>query len=643
LRRSDAQACDLRDALARDWRTDAHLTAYEPRAIDIANGAPMVVRLTKGMVGDPAIGDITMVALIGDVDPPEHEPTKAWRREIRAKLRDSGLAWYETRRGARVVAELARPFAIRTPADEAAWTARYLAWVASVAADHGVALDESCADWTRLYRLPNVIRDGAPSRSLVSRLDEIPRLRLPKARAGAPSKPARKRDRAPSDAFDRARAIALRMPASIEGMGGDEALFQAAREIATQLGGDADAIEAVLTDDFNPRCQPAWPASKLAREAARAADAQTEPEARLLRRHAARQAERDTRPALAIGDPWNTFQSFTAPDEPIPYLIEGLRLAPSLGKISLVAGNAGGAKGPLVDYLSVCLALGVDVWGMSVTRTRVLLIDKEGWRLTMRRLRRMARGLGLDPRELEGWILLKDATLIGDLSRVDNLQAIERVVDERDCGAVAIDSYTTAMLESGVDANTPQFATLAQQLGKLDRLVLAVAHSNKASAANGQPKLYDVAGSGALGALSQTALMLHYPDDEDHYTVRISCGRAPETPFAPIDVRFADADDGSLLVTRVVADATEPAPEMLRMRSHLADVHQAADRVAALLGELDPLGVGMPAVKIRSHLSMPGKLWGEAREELLRRGRMTEATLPSSRNVVCKLIRSNER
>jgi hypothetical protein len=86
----------------------------------------------------------------------------------------------------------------------------------------------------------------------------------------------------------RAHALAQRLAPSVEDHGGDEALLRAATELATVLGEDAAAITAVLTETFNPRCLPPWPAAKLKREAGRAALRQATPEARYGRRAAAR-------------------------------------------------------------------------------------------------------------------------------------------------------------------------------------------------------------------------------------------------------------------------------------------------------------------------------------------------------------------
>lgn len=84
--------------------------------------------------------------------------------------------------------------------------------------------------------------------------------------------------------LDRARALAERLPPSVEGHGGDQALFRAANELATVLAEDAQAVLSVLTETFNPRCLPPWDRAKLEREAERAASRQATPEARMRRR-----------------------------------------------------------------------------------------------------------------------------------------------------------------------------------------------------------------------------------------------------------------------------------------------------------------------------------------------------------------------
>jgi len=181
-------AVEIGDALTREWPSDAHLTAYEPVDRPFDDGTTAPIRLARGAIGAVPI---RMTLAIGDVDDREAHATRtpaseAWRAEVEPRLNATGLFWYRTRGGARVLGPLAEPFLITSAADAAAWTARYLAWLDALRAEHGLELDRSCADWTRLYRLPNVLRDGAPQRADLQG-GEAPRVVLPAAEAPAPS------------------------------------------------------------------------------------------------------------------------------------------------------------------------------------------------------------------------------------------------------------------------------------------------------------------------------------------------------------------------------------------------------------------------------------------------------------------------
>lgn len=279
------------------------------------------------------------------------------------------------------------------------------------------------------------------------------------------------------------------------------------------------------------------------------------------------------------------------PEEPIEWRCEGLRLATSNGKVSLIAGQPNAGKGPLADYLAICLALGVPAFGYPCEAAPTLLLDWEGTRLTMRRLRRMARGLGRDPLSLDACLTVVDASGVRDPLSPVWLQQLADEVARLGARHIVIDSYTSAMLSLEIESNSTAYARLAQALGELDALVLIVAHANKQSAASAKPGLHHVSGTGALVSLAQTAILVHRPDDEDEHRVRLTCGRAPETGFAAFDVRFADRADGALTLTAEAVGApaakteTTPAP---RGNEHAPDVRVAGARILRVLVE-EPL------------------------------------------------------
>ena len=568
-----ASAATLDSALAKSWPTDAHFTAYEPTAA----GELPVVRLAKGALAEGIAA--RMVALVGDVDAPEHVASDDWRADVEPRLEATGLAWYPTRGGYRVVGELETPVVIASQADAAAWSARYRAWCASLAEAHGVTLDVACADWTRLYRLPRVVRDGVPTDGVVH--GRPPPVELPAAAPGDVREPrTTSTSTAPSaKRLDESRAIVSLL--------GDVHDWQGARwQICGALGGllrklgwrrdDCETLIRAWLPEGDPaiEVEPAvrWACGAWERDAADVSGFEAlatvvgEPAARAVAGAANRrevpQAARETTADDAHGDVAGIWQylSFTEPLPPIAYVCEGLALAPSKGKISLVAGNPGGGKGPIANHLALCVATGKPVFGRHATaRGRVLLLDFEGARLTMQRLVRMALAIGADPAELDEWLLVHDASDVANALDETFLDDLAHEVASHDVSTVVLDSYTSAMLGTGIEANSPQYAELARQLGRLDVCVVAVAHSVKATAERDAPRLRDVAYSGALAAMAQTAIVVHYPDAADETTIRVACARAPERRFATHDARFVDRDDGALAVEAVDVAATPAA------------------------------------------------------------------------------------
>src|SRR4030042_5160288 len=104
------------------------------------------------------------------------------------------------------------------------------------------------------------------------------------------------------------------------------------------------------------------------------------------------------------------------------------------------------------------------------------------------------------------------------------------------------------LLGTAVEGNSTAYAGLARLLGRLDCLVRCVAPATR-RAAERAPRLADIGGTGALGALAQTAIFAHRPKDDDEHRIRVSCGRGPETRFAPFDVLFSDLEHGGLGLT----------------------------------------------------------------------------------------------
>lgn len=139
------------EALSATYETDAHFVCYVPR-----EGAPPV-RVLKDA---PRPGEYETHVLVADVD---NNPHVAWTAEGIAKWRAlvpslpilDTAAVYLTSKGWRIIQPLAEPI-LSTDVE------RYtLGWFDELA-DYGITADPACKDWTRMMRLPNILRDGVP-------------------------------------------------------------------------------------------------------------------------------------------------------------------------------------------------------------------------------------------------------------------------------------------------------------------------------------------------------------------------------------------------------------------------------------------------------------------------------------------------
>jgi hypothetical protein len=183
------EVMDLRDALERQYETDAHLVTY------VVEGAARQPRINKA--GLPRFDrPVHTTTFMCDVDNPEHaEWTDALRAEA-AQQWDSipelaSCGMYHTLHGRRIVQPLAEPI---PAANAEPYLRRWLLGLESA----GVPVDWSCRDWTRHFRLPHVRRAGPSMRSpfmSLERMRPIPLEPLPEEPASDVDRPSDVRPR----------------------------------------------------------------------------------------------------------------------------------------------------------------------------------------------------------------------------------------------------------------------------------------------------------------------------------------------------------------------------------------------------------------------------------------------------------------
>ena len=139
---------DIKEALTRKWASDAHFVPYS----------------TKGPRYRKAIADQQKVVtqlLCFDCDNPRHqrwdseESVLAWFAKA-TELVPFFYAIYTTRSGGRVMVKLDKPIDVRE-----AQEIHKLMTLDLI--NRGLNVDAACSDWTRMFRLPYIIRDDVPS------------------------------------------------------------------------------------------------------------------------------------------------------------------------------------------------------------------------------------------------------------------------------------------------------------------------------------------------------------------------------------------------------------------------------------------------------------------------------------------------
>lgn len=201
---------DLAHAMREEWAEDAHFFCYGPIDPEGNDASALGATSDWPRINKPCLphirkigGDVQANIIVYDYDlnmnvdeqvlrdhgwegqrrklpkivwtPSLIEMWAAQLEKTRAYFAEKGVAWanyiYTTKHGARYIHVLAEG----VPVDVAEGYIRGLAEVYRAA---GVVMDPACFDWSRLFRLPKVLRDGAatwtsPFFHLISQFDEL--------------------------------------------------------------------------------------------------------------------------------------------------------------------------------------------------------------------------------------------------------------------------------------------------------------------------------------------------------------------------------------------------------------------------------------------------------------------------------------
>jgi hypothetical protein len=209
------------------------------------------------------------------------------------------------------------------------------------------------------------------------------------------------------------------------------------------------------------------------------------------------------------------------------------------GKVSAIASFANGGKSPFAELLALHAVLGRDLFGQRMRQCPAAYLDFEGGRLSLVRLRRLSRGLGLD-RPPPGLRFLHMNDAIDEQWIAD----LDSYVEQHKLGLVVIDTYGAAMA-ADLDHNSAQFAHWLKQLGRLshalDVVIVVLLHEKKRE--QGKRKGSDlemISGHNAAPGALQGVVSLWRPDEDDKTLISVGCSRAPEDSFETFNIRWED-------------------------------------------------------------------------------------------------------
>lgn len=148
----------LAEATSTTFPFDAHFTAYSVPDIARRLSTPMLSVIDNRY-------SVLMQLAIFDVDIDHTRTVTTADLEFVVPMLDALLAdhpsayLYSTSHGYRIIYAL-DGIILRDLADAARWKTRYVGWCDYLQTRYQITADRSCKDWTRLFRLPRVLRDG---------------------------------------------------------------------------------------------------------------------------------------------------------------------------------------------------------------------------------------------------------------------------------------------------------------------------------------------------------------------------------------------------------------------------------------------------------------------------------------------------
>jgi hypothetical protein len=298
------------------------------------------------------------------------------------------------------------------------------------------------------------------------------------------------------------------------------------------------------------------------------------------------------------------------------WIVRGLIPA---GVPSIIGGPPKSKKTFLLLYSAICVAAGRDVLGCRTSRGRVLVICREDSARTIRRrIRRLARGLAIDPAELREWLRV-DAVKPLYLDRDSDVEELYETIDEFRPALVAIDCLSRIHFAKENDASDLRVVT-NRWMDICTRFTCGVSiiHHDRKGASHGHDPGAALRGSGDLHALVRGVVGCEPKGDIN--TIKIVAAGNLDAFCEPFAVRYTDSftpgdpPQKVLRLERVSLDGLRQHKDAAASRDVRQDVLQAFAREGAF-----PSGTALAGAVGRSKAAVLRVVSDLVGEKLIRR------------------------
>lgn len=269
------------------------------------------------------------------------------------------------------------------------------------------------------------------------------------------------------------------------------------------------------------------------------------------------------------------FNAFADPFTPVAHFVD--RWIPH-NEVTLFAGHGGSGKSYVAMSLAIHVALGRPFCALDTVAAPVLFFSGEdGAQVILRRFHSLCKALSVDPAELDGKLLLLDASDIDPALHRDArgvtetklLGALSELVAKRNIGLVVVDNASDTFDDDEIKrAKVRQFVrSLRSRIARPNRAVLLLAHVNKVSAIGGREAgKEDYSGSTAWHNSVRSRLSLNVEKDENLMVIEHQ--KANLGPRAkPVRMRWHDGvplQDGTFTDAGAAAAAEFVSAERVR-------------------------------------------------------------------------------